>query len=210
VGHGNGATNPRFSEALVASSMDALLAISPAGEVLTWNPGAGSMFGITSEQAVGRELQALFEPDARGGDAKLRIREAIVTACQSGSARLESSVVKPNGAIIRVDVAMNAVKSAAGGVEFITVIQKEVAAAMATLQEFKPSVLVTDLGMPKEDGYDLIRQVRLTSTVPAVALTAYADEEHRRRVLSSGFQMHIPKPVKPEALLDAIAQLARA
>jgi PAS domain S-box-containing protein len=132
MSHGNGSTNPRFSEALVASSMDALLAISPAGEVLTWNPGAGSMFGITSEQAVGRELQALFEPDGNGGRSKLQIRQAILEACRSGSARLESSVVKPDGAVIEVDVAMNAVRSAAGGVEFLTVIQKVVTRSLAS------------------------------------------------------------------------------
>ena len=53
--------------------------------------------------------------------------------------------------------------------------------------------------MPKEDGYDLIRDpIRTTSTIPALALSAFAGEDHRRRVLASGFQIHMPKPVEPE------------
>jgi CheY-like chemotaxis protein len=64
--------------------------------------------------------------------------------------------------------------------------------------------------MPIEDGYDLIRQIRKTSSVPALALTAYVGDGDRLRVRSSGFQMHMPKPVKAEALLDAIARLGHA
>ncbi|MEP6652441.1 MAG: ATP-binding protein, partial [Myxococcales bacterium] len=80
--------------------------------------------------------------------------------------------------------------------------------AMRAFAEFKPNLLITDLGMPVDDGYELIRQVRLTSAVPAVALTAYVGEEDQRRVLASGFQMHLRKPVRPEVLLEAITGLA--
>ena len=80
--------------------------------------------------------------------------------------------------------------------------------ALRAFAEFKPNLLITDLGMPTEDGYELIRQVRLTSTVPAVALTAYVGEEDRQRVLASGFQVHLRKPVRPEVLLETITGLA--
>jgi CheY-like chemotaxis protein len=83
-----------------------------------------------------------------------------------------------------------------------------VADAMQVFQQFQPTVLVSDLGMPKEDGYDLIRRIRLTSTIPALALTAFAGAEDKRRVLASGFQMHMAKPVRLDALLEAIARLA--
>jgi signal transduction histidine kinase/CheY-like chemotaxis protein len=83
-----------------------------------------------------------------------------------------------------------------------------VADAMDLFEHFHPTVLVSDLGMPKEDGYDLIRRIRMTSTIPALALTAFAGAEDKRKVLASGFQMHMPKPVRLDALLEAISRLA--
>ena len=67
--------------------------------------------------------------------------------------------------------------------------------------------------MPGEDGYSLIRSVRSRTAeqggqVPALALTAYAREEDRARVLAAGFQMHLSKPVEPAELVHAIASLA--
>jgi len=66
--------------------------------------------------------------------------------------------------------------------------------------------------MPGEDGYDLIRKVRALEDkrgrrLPALALTAYAGEEDRRRALSAGFQMHLAKPVEPAELSDLIKKL---
>ena len=76
-----------------------------------------------------------------------------------------------------------------------------------------PDVLVSDIGMPAEDGFDLIGQVRAMGqergNIPAIALTAYAREEDRARVLQAGFQRHIAKPVEPAVLASAVASLAR-
>lgn len=88
------------------------------------------------------------------------------------------------------------------------------AEALETLQEWKPDVLVSDIGMPGEDGYTLISKVRALETeqgrqVSAVALTAHARTEDRMRALSSGFQMHLPKPVEPAELVVVIASLTR-
>ena len=76
-----------------------------------------------------------------------------------------------------------------------------------------PDVLLSDIGMPGEDGYGLIRRIRQLPTdrggsIPAVALTAFARAEDRQRVLSAGFQAYISKPVEPEALVAAVARLA--
>ncbi|MEH1962266.1 MAG: ATP-binding protein [Nostoc sp.] len=84
--------------------------------------------------------------------------------------------------------------------------------ALLALQEFKPHVLVSDIGMPQEDGYTLIRKVRALSTdeggrIPAVALTAYARAEDRTQALLAGFQLHVPKPVNPGELAAVIANL---
>jgi CheY-like chemotaxis protein len=86
------------------------------------------------------------------------------------------------------------------------------AEALEQFQEWSPDLLVSDIGLPGEDGYSLIKRVRAidqrAGQVPAIALTAYATPEDRVRVLSAGFQMHIAKPVDPEELVTIIANLA--
>ncbi|HVF27723.1 MAG TPA: ATP-binding protein, partial [Pyrinomonadaceae bacterium] len=87
------------------------------------------------------------------------------------------------------------------------------AEALALIEEEKPDVLVSDIGMPGENGYELITKVRQLlarrgDKVPAVALTAYARVEDRVRALSAGYQVHIPKPVEPVELITAVSSLA--
>jgi PAS domain S-box-containing protein len=85
--------------------------------------------------------------------------------------------------------------------------------ALEAIKHAKPDLLLSDIEMPGEDGYSLIRKVRLlggdTSGVPAVALTAHTRVEDRNRALSSGFQSHLAKPVNPSELIAVIARLAR-
>ena len=75
-----------------------------------------------------------------------------------------------------------------------------------------PDVLITDLGMPDADGFELIRRVRTGQprfrNLPAAALTAYARSEDRVRTLSEGFQLHLSKPIDPRELVAAVASLA--
>jgi CheY-like chemotaxis protein len=78
----------------------------------------------------------------------------------------------------------------------------------------RPDVLVCDLGMPAEDGYSLIRKLRVLeesqeSILPAIALTAYVRSEDRTRAIRSGFQNHLAKPVEPVELLAIVRDLAR-
>ncbi len=85
--------------------------------------------------------------------------------------------------------------------------------AMQAMTAGKIDVLLSDIGMPEFDGYDLIRRLRALPAnagrdVPAVALTAFARYEDRERALEAGFQMHVPKPVEPITLVTAVAQLA--
>ncbi|HZI20839.1 MAG TPA: PAS domain S-box protein [Pyrinomonadaceae bacterium] len=85
--------------------------------------------------------------------------------------------------------------------------------ALKALERETPHVLVSDIGMPGEDGYELIRRVRLLppergGNIPAAALTAYAREDDRIRALLTGFQIHIPKPVNPAELAAVVATLA--
>ncbi|HEY6723252.1 MAG TPA: response regulator, partial [Polyangiaceae bacterium] len=88
-----------------------------------------------------------------------------------------------------------------------------VAEAMASLGLELPDVLVSDIGMPGEDGYELIRRVRLLPAnrgglLPSLAVSAYATEEHRNKVIRSGFQKHLEKPVSPAELVTEVARLA--
>ncbi|HEX8137197.1 MAG TPA: PAS domain S-box protein [Pyrinomonadaceae bacterium] len=81
------------------------------------------------------------------------------------------------------------------------------------LKRLRPDVVLSDLGMPVEDGYSLITKVRALppeegGRTPAAALTAYARVEDRMKVLRAGFQIHLPKPVEPAELVTVVASLA--
>ena len=81
-------------------------------------------------------------------------------------------------------------------------------AALAALEAVSPDVLVSDIGMPDGDGYELLQSVRAAergSRLPAVALTAYARVEDRDRAIRAGFQLHVAKPIDPVALVRAVA-----
>lgn len=89
------------------------------------------------------------------------------------------------------------------------------AEALEALRWYQPDVLVSDLAMPDEDGYSLIDKVRALEAesgrhTPALALTAYVRVEDRARALSAGFNMFVPKPVEPNELIIAIANLSEA
>jgi PAS domain S-box-containing protein len=85
--------------------------------------------------------------------------------------------------------------------------------ALAALETARPDVLVSDIGMPGDDGYSLLRKLRAMRAesgglTPAVALTAYAGDWDREQALRAGFQIHIAKPVNPATLIATIAGLA--
>jgi PAS domain S-box-containing protein len=87
-------------------------------------------------------------------------------------------------------------------------------AALAVLAQSQHDLLISDVGMPEIDGYGLIHQIRAMSperggNIPAIALTAYAGNSDRSRVLAAGFQIHIAKPLDADQLLMAIADLSR-
>ena len=96
------------------------------------------------------------------------------------------------------------------GAEVLAVGSVEEAKKVFT--QFGPDILVSDIRMPLEDGYSLLRKVRrlpaqLGGRIPAVAVTAYADEEQRAQALRAGYQLQIAKPVDPAILALAVARL---
>jgi signal transduction histidine kinase/CheY-like chemotaxis protein len=92
-------------------------------------------------------------------------------------------------------------------------IAASVTEALGVLQWYQPDVIVSDLAMPGEDGYSLVPKIRALESrngkqTPIIALTSYVRVEDRARALSAGFNMFVPKPVQPDELITAIANLA--
>ena len=89
---------------------------------------------------------------------------------------------------------------------------ESVGAAREAIARAAPDILVSDIGMRGEDGYTLIREIRrrldTVRTVPAIALTAYAGAEDRRRALREGYDVHLAKPVDPDELVALVVELA--
>ncbi|UKO98246.1 hybrid sensor histidine kinase/response regulator [Nostoc sp. UHCC 0870] len=87
-----------------------------------------------------------------------------------------------------------------------------VQAALEMINQWQPDVLVSDIGMPNEDGYALIRKLRSLppekgGKIPAAALTAYARADDRTRAIQEGYQLHLPKPIEPIELATVVASL---
>jgi PAS domain S-box-containing protein len=96
------------------------------------------------------------------------------------------------------------------GAQAITAVS--VVEALAVFVQNRPDIIICDIGLPAEDGYSFIRQIRSRSAseggrVPAVALTAFARAEDRTRALLAGFQSHLAKPAEPIELLAVVAAL---
>jgi len=93
-------------------------------------------------------------------------------------------------------------------------VARSAAEALAVVEHWLPHLVVADVEMPDEDGYSLVRRLRLLppergGTTPAVAVTAYGRVEDRIRSVSSGFDLHLPKPIEPIELIAVAANLAR-
>lgn len=98
------------------------------------------------------------------------------------------------------------------GAEVLTVASAS--EVLANLESFQPDVLVSDIGMPEFDGYSLIEQIRALppekgGLIPAIALTAYAREDDYHRVITSGYQRHVTKPLEPEQLVQAVVAIGQ-
>jgi len=129
-------------------------------------------------------------PASAGGMSGLRI---IVVDDEEDARELLVTLLERGGALV------SAAESAA--------------AAIAAIERERPAVVVSDIGMPGEDGYALIRRIRALASAniartPVVALTAFARPEDRARALTAGFDDHVSKPIEPSELFAVIASLA--
>ncbi len=162
-------------------------------------PGQGSSFVVRlpappqAEKLVlrsgdGEPMRLTYPPQLRG-------LKVLVLDDEDDARELLAMVLEPCG------VAVTTVSS--------------VADALAAIDREVPSLIVSDIGMPGEDGYSFARKLRAREArrggrVPAVALTAYARAEDRTRALVAGFTSHVPKPIEPAELIAVIASLLPA
>ena len=168
-------------------------------------PGQGSAFRVVLPLTVlqgGADLEAAASRPPRAAAASLSIPDEfldlagvkVLVVDDEGDARaLLKRVLEDRAASVR---------TAGSAAEALRLFQAE-----------RPDVLVSDIGMPEEDGYTLIRRVRALeadqgSDVPAIAVTAYARSEDRLTAILAGFQMHVAKPVEATELLTLVASLA--
>lgn len=187
-GAGTGAT---FTVSLpVASTAAGSGALPP----LASPPGGQSPSGQGESAAAAWAAVALESRDqlVRAGRALTGVRVLVVD--DDGDAReVMTSTLEGGGAIVR------AAASASEAVQWLS------------REHF--DVLLTDLAMPEQDGYELLRTIRRQTAasyadIPAAAVTASAGDGERARVLGAGFQVHLPKPVQPETLAATAALLA--
>ena len=89
---------------------------------------------------------------------------------------------------------------------------ESLADALSALAQSPFDVVVSDIGMPGQDGYDLVRQLRSlpgrVASTPVIAVTAFARAEDRKRALGAGFQRHIAKPIDAAELVAAVATMS--
>jgi PAS domain S-box-containing protein len=163
-------------------------------------PGQGSCFTVQLPLTLGRQKMAeVFRTEDLSSLTSLRLASldglrVLIVEDDSDSRELLTTLLG------RCCVDVRAVASCAE--------------ALRVIQDQKPDVLVSDIAMPGEDGYTLIRKLRQLDAehggcTPAIALTAFARDEDRDRALAAGFQAHLTKPVEPAELTAVVASLAR-
>lgn len=155
-----------------------------SSELIASNP---SRFELSADSSA-----TVMESAPASADNKLQGLRILVIEDDLDTQEFLATVLKGNGAeIIALD-------SSAG--------------ALIEVDRAKPDLIVSDIGMSHENGYEFIQKVRKLDAesggrIPAIALTAYAGNSDRRRALLAGFQTHLPKPVDPDDLLAAILSL---
>jgi PAS domain S-box-containing protein len=157
-------------------------------------PGTGAKFTVLLPIAASLDdsLHALPNPDRGSKEiARLEGVRVLIVEDDADTCAVMSRILEATGAVVTTAT--------------------DVGAALAELERAKPQVLVSDIGMPRQDGYDLIREVRARGysyqNLPAIALTALAGSQDRLRALLAGYQVHVAKPIDASELTAAIAAL---
>jgi signal transduction histidine kinase/CheY-like chemotaxis protein len=171
----------------------------------------GGAIRVESEGAGRGAMLTVTLPAATGAPAVHHMAAAAAT-----TDRLEPMPVLDGVRVLLVDDEPDAREVMASALESCgaTVTSTSSALeALETLARTEIDLLLSDIAMPGEDGYELIRRIRSLpsprlASLPAAAVTAYARDDERGRALAAGFQMHLTKPIHPVALARAVATLA--
>ena len=165
------------------------------GTVSADSPGVDRGATFTVRLPLALQPSAVWtEPVSPGSSTSLAGLRVLVVDDRADERQLFAAVLEESHAEVR------AAASAREGVDMV--------------RAWRPHVLVSDIAMPDVDGYELIRLVRALGVdqgggVPAMAVTAHARTEDRRRGLATGFQAYVAPPIEPERLVDMVARLAR-
>jgi PAS domain S-box-containing protein len=192
------------------------------GDSTTTRPHGGLGLGLALVRHLvdlhGGRVRAASEGPGRGATFVVELPVAILGS-EAGTT-LEASAA--TGALPLQNVRVLLVDDDADGLDLTTVMLTNsgaqvktavsVAAALNVLESWPADVLVSDIEMPGEDGYELLRRIRAKerggrTRLPALALTAYGRPEDRRRTLAAGFNLHLAKPIDPSELVLAVANL---
>jgi CheY-like chemotaxis protein/anti-sigma regulatory factor (Ser/Thr protein kinase) len=161
-------------------------------------PGKGSIFVVrmpvravavsTSDVAEAASTDSHDPLVATSVDARLDGLRVLVVDDEADARSLVQEILRQHGAEV--------------------LVANSAAEARSALSQSKPDVIVSDIGMPDEDGYAFIRRVRSEGgRMPAIALTAYASQQDAQRAFVAGFQKHVTKPVEPARLVSVVANL---
>jgi len=174
----------------------------------------------------GGEVDARSEGEGRGAEfiVRLPISVAVPANREAPEARVQTSVggsvsgSMPSLAGLRILIvddqadSREVVSEIVGGAGAKIGTAEDVRQAIDLIGRWKPDVLISDIAMPGQDGYDLIRDLRALSSdkggrTLAIALTAYASSQDGLKIRAAGYDMHLPKPINPIELATAIARL---
>ena len=143
-------------------------------------------------EAPSHEADSVFKSSETFADQKLRDLRILLVEDDSDTQELLKTILRRHGA--EVDVVGSG------------------ASALEEVPRSKPDLIISDIAMPGENGYELIKKIRSLSAeeggrIPAIAVTAYASASDRRRALLAGFQTHLAKPIEPDDLVAVILSL---
>jgi signal transduction histidine kinase len=176
-----------------------------AVEAASDGPGKGSTFTVALPVMVSRDDSAERREASAEQASRARPRERAGPSSYANLGGVKILVVddEPDG--------RNLIERLLRDCDATVTTAGSAGEAMERVVRERPDVLLSDIGMPKEDGYVLIRRLRELDgekgRIPAIAVTAYARAEDRVKAIQAGYQMHLAKPVEPVKLIEMVASL---